>query len=203
LRPEPLLSRRRGVRLAVLVLACAVLAGCRQDMHDAPRYNPLQASTFFADGQAARMPVANTVARGLLREDDHLYTGRLDGQLADAFPMVVTAEIMTRGQERYNVFCAPCHGRTGLGDGMIVQRGFQAPPSLHEPRLREAPAGHFYDVITHGFGVMQDYAAQVPVADRWAIVAYIRALQLSQGATLADVPAANRTALAGAGPAPQ
>jgi cytochrome c553 len=196
LRPEPF-SARRVVRLTALVLAGALLAGCRLDMHDGPRYNPMQASTFFDDGQSARMPVANTVARGQLREDDHVYTGRIDGRLADVFPMVVTAEVMARGQERYNVFCAPCHGRTGMGDGMIVQRGFQAPPSLHEPRLRDMPAGHFFDVITHGFGVMQDYASQVPVADRWAIAAYIRALQLSQAATLDDVPPAGRSALAG------
>lgn len=202
MRPEPFFARRL-VCLTALVLAGAALAGCRLDMHDGPRYNPMQASTFFDDGQSARMPVANTVARGQLRDDDHLYAGRIDGVLADVFPMVVTAEVMARGQERYNVFCAPCHGRTGIGDGMIVQRGFQAPPSLHETRLRDMPAGHFFDVITHGFGVMQDYASQVPVADRWAIAAYIRALQLSRGATLDDVPPANRTALAGGGAATQ
>jgi mono/diheme cytochrome c family protein len=188
------------------VLACAAVAGCRLDMHDGPRYNPLQATAFFPDGQSARMPVANTVARGQLRDDDHLYTGRVDGEFADAFPMPVTADVMARGQERFNVFCAPCHARTGNGDGMIVQRGFRAPPPLHEPRLREAPAGYFFDVITHGFGDMQDYASQVPVADRWAITAYIRALQLSQGASVEDVPVASRGALAGAaaaGAAPQ
>jgi mono/diheme cytochrome c family protein len=197
---------RRALRAAALVLACAAVAGCRLDMHDGPRYNPLQATAFFPDGQSARMPVANTVARGQLRDDDHLYTGRVDGEFADAFPMPVTADVMARGQERFNVFCAPCHARTGNGDGMIVQRGFRAPPPLHEPRLREAPAGYFFDVITHGFGDMQDYASQVPVADRWAITAYIRALQLSQGASVEDVPVASRGALAGAaaaGAAPQ
>jgi cytochrome c553 len=187
--------------LLVVVMALAV-GGCRLDMHDAPRYNPMQASTFFADGSSARAPVPNTVARGLLREDEHLYSGRVSGQFVDEFPMTVTATVMERGQERFNVFCAPCHGRTGVGDGMIVQRGFRQPPSLHEDRLREAPAGYFFDIITHGFGAMQDYAAQVPVADRWAITAYIRALQLSQRATLDDVPGDRRGDLerpAGAG----
>jgi mono/diheme cytochrome c family protein len=203
LRHSSTACRLRAVvpRVVVVVLVCAAVAGCRLDMHDGPRYSPLQGTTFFPDGASSRMPVANTVARGQLREDDHLYTGRLDGQLADAFPMAITMAVMERGQERFNVFCAPCHGQTGLGDGMIVQRGFRAPPSLHEARLRAAPAGHFYDVITHGFGVMQDYASQVPVADRWAIAAYIRALQLSQGATIDDVPAANRAGLVGGTPA--
>jgi len=177
------------------VLVSLALAGCRQDMHDAPRYEPLEASTFFANGQASRALVANTVPRGLLREDTHLNEGRVDGQLATTFPMAVTPAVMQRGQERFNVFCSPCHGRTGSGNGMVVQRGFRAPPSYHEERLRNAPVGYFFDVMTNGFGAMQDYASQVPVADRWAIAAYIRALQLSQRATLADVPANRRADL--------
>ena len=186
---------RRNLRaLAILVLAFG-MAACRQDMHDAPRYEPLEASTFFADGRSERMPVANTVARGQLREDSLLYEGKINGQLADQFPMAVTAEVMARGQERFNVFCSPCHGRTGQGNGMVVQRGFRAPPSFHEDRLRNAPAGYFFDVMTHGFGAMQDYAAQVPVADRWAIAAYMRALQYSQHATVDDIPADQRAAL--------
>jgi len=186
-------------RLAPAVLAVVALAGCRQDMHDAPRYEPLEESVFFGDGGASRMLVANTVPRGFLREDELLYTGKVGGEIADMFPMPVTAEVMARGQERFNVFCSPCHGRTGEGNGMIVQRGFRAPPSYHEERLREAPAGYFFDVMTNGFGAMQDYAAQVPVADRWAIAAYIRALQLSQGASLDDVPADRRADLDAAG----
>lgn len=181
--------------LLALVIACALLAACRQDMHDAPRYDPLEASAFFADGRASRLPVANTVARGALREDEHLYQGKIDGQLTDIFPVPVTAELMARGRERFNVFCAPCHGRTGQGNGMIVQRGFKAPPSFHEERLRNAPVGYFFDVETNGFGAMSDYAAQVPVADRWAIAAFIRALQFSQRATLNDVPADRRAEL--------
>ena len=185
----------RFARLLPVVVMAAALIGCRQDMHDNPRYEPLEATTFFADGGASRTFVANTVARGTLREDTHLYQGRVNGQLATTFPMPVTAQVMARGQERFNVFCSPCHGRTGSGNGMVVQRGFRAPPSYHEDRLRNAPVGYFFDVMTNGFGAMQDYASQVPVADRWAIAAYIRALQLSQRATLADVPANRRADL--------
>jgi mono/diheme cytochrome c family protein len=180
--------------LSIVAVSLAV-AGCRQDMHDAPRYEPLEASTFFANGQASRALVANTVARGLLREDTHLNEGKVNGQLATNFPMPVTADVMARGQERFNVFCSPCHGKTGSGNGMVVQRGFRAPPSYHEERLRSAPVGYFFDVMTNGFGAMQDYSSQVPVADRWAIAAYIRALQLSQRATVADVPANRRADL--------
>lgn len=180
----------RTAAVAIVVMTIAV-AGCRQDMHDAPRHEPLEASTFFADGRGSRMLVANTVARGMLREDDHLYTGKIDGELTDIFPMPVTAEVMARGQERFNVFCSPCHGRTGQGDGMVVQRGFRAPSSYREARLRDAPAGYFFDVMTHGFGAMSDYFSQVSVTDRWAIAAYIRALQRSQQATVDDVPVAS------------
>lgn len=185
----------RVSRAAAILVVSTALAACRQDMHDAPRYEPLEASAFFADGRSARPLVQNTVARGTLREDELLYTGRIGGELADEFPMPVTAEMMARGRERFNVFCSPCHGRTGAGNGMIVQRGFRAPPSFDEERLRTAPVGHFFDVMTNGFGAMQDYASQVPVADRWAIAAYIRALQLSQRATLADVPPDRRADL--------
>ena len=183
--------RSSAKRALVITLACFAVA-CRQDMHDAPRYEPLEASDFFASGGSARMLVANTVPRGYLREDELLYTGKVSGQFANVFPAPVTAAVMARGQERFNVFCSPCHGRTGVGNGMIVQRGFRQPPSFHEQRLKDAPAGYFFDVMTNGFGAMQDYSAQVPVADRWAIAAYIRALQLSQGATVADVPADRR-----------
>lgn len=164
-------------------------------MHDNPRYEPLEASTFFADGSSARPLPANTVARGFLRADEHLYTGKVNGQLADTFPMPVTAGLMLRGQERYNVFCAPCHGRTGQGDGMVVRRGYRAPTSFHDPRLRQAPPGYVFDVITNGFGAMPDYAAQIPVTDRWAIAAYMKALQFSQNAALNDVPPGRRAEL--------
>jgi len=182
-------------RVAVFVVATALVAACRQDMHDAPRYEPLEASAFFSDGHSTRTPVANTVARGQLREDEHLFTGKIGGQLATEFPMPVTPEMMARGQERFNVFCSPCHGRTGDGTGMIVQRGFRQPPSYYEDRLVNAPVGYLFDVMTNGFGAMQDYAAQVPVADRWAIAAYIRALQFSRRGTVNDVPADRRQEL--------
>ena len=190
--------RARLAKHVCLILLACFAAACRQDMHDAPRYEPLEATTFFEDGRSSRLLVANTVARGQLREDEHLYTGKVGGQLATTFPMPVTAEMMARGQERYNVFCTPCHGPSGVGNGMIVQRGFRQPPSYHEDRLVNAPVGYLFDVMTNGFGAMQDYSAQVPVADRWAIAAYIRALQLSRRATVDDVPADRRAELEGA-----
>jgi mono/diheme cytochrome c family protein len=180
---------------AVLIILAGFVAACRQDMHDAPRYEPLEESAFFTDGRASRMLVANTVARGQLRDDEHLYTGKIGGQLATEFPLPVTAETMARGQERFTVFCSPCHGGGGDGNGMIVQRGFRQPPSYHEERLLNAPVGYLFDVMTNGFGAMQDYSAQVPVADRWAIAAYIRALQLSRRGTVNDVPADRREEL--------
>jgi mono/diheme cytochrome c family protein len=198
-------------RAFAVVAIGAALGACRQDMHDAPRYEPLEASGFFSDGQSARMPVPNTVSRVALADDDELlYTGKINGTFANIFPMPVTAAVLARGQERFNVFCAPCHGRTGKGDGIVVQRGMRAPPSLMEDRLRSAAAGYFFDVMTHGFGAMQDYAAQIPVSDRWAIVAYERALQFSQHATVGDVPDDRRadldrpaTAPAGEAPRPE
>jgi mono/diheme cytochrome c family protein len=159
-------------------------------MFDQPKVRPLQASTFFADGRASRPLPEDTVARGDLRGNELLYTGRVHGEVVDAFPFPVTKEVLDRGEQRFDIFCSPCHGRTGYGDGMIVQRGFKAPPSFHSDRLRQAPAGHFFDVITNGFGVMYDYRSRVPVEDRWAIAAYIRALQLSQHASAADLDAA-------------
>jgi mono/diheme cytochrome c family protein len=177
---------------AALILALAAASvGCRQDMHDQPKYIPLRPSTFFADGRSARPLVDGTVARGHLNEDAAFYTGKgPDGKPIGAFPFPITREIVTRGQERFNIYCAPCHGRLGNGDGMIVRRGFRQPPSYHVERLRSAPNGYFYDVISKGFGAMSDYAAQIEPADRWAIVAYVRALQLSQNAAVADVPPA-------------
>ena len=176
-----------------LVIALACVAGaCRQDMHDAPRYEPLEASTLFIDGRSSRMLVPNTVARGTLREDEHLFQGTIGGQLTDTFPIPVTADTLARGRERFNVFCSPCHGRTGVGNGMVVQRGFRAPASFHDERLRAAPVGYYVNVQTNGFGAMSDYSAQVVPADRWAIAAYIRVLQLSQRAGVNDVPADRR-----------
>lgn len=163
-------------------------------MRDQPRYEALEASDFFGDGQSARQPVAGTVARGQLQEDEPFYTGKSQGEFVLEPPVEITRELLVRGQERFTIYCAPCHARTGLGDGMIVERGFRKPPSYHIDRLRDAPAGHFFDVMTHGFGAMPSYRRIEP-ADRWAIVAYIRVLQLSQNATLDDVPASERKLL--------
>lgn len=189
------LTRRAAGSGLLVVLALLLTAACRQDMHDQPRFEPLEAGPFFDDGRSARPHIPGTVARGTLRLDELLYTGRIEGRLADLFPFPVTREVLERGRERFNVFCSPCHDGLGYGQGMIVRRGFRPPPSFHQDRLRQASAGHFFDVITNGFGVMKDYSDRVPVADRWAIVAYIRALQLSQHAALDDVPPAERQEL--------
>jgi mono/diheme cytochrome c family protein len=182
-----------------LAAACLALglvaAGCRQDMHDQPRYTPYAKSDFFADGRASRPLVAGTIARGHLRADTLLYEGKVSGQLASVFPFEITPAVMARGQERFNIFCSACHGLTGQGDGMIVRRGYRRPTSFHDERLRQVPPGYVYDVITHGFGAMPDYASQIPVEDRWAIAAYLKALQRSQHATMTDVPAAERAGL--------
>jgi mono/diheme cytochrome c family protein len=171
------------------------MAGCRQDMHDQPKYIPLRESTFFTDTRSARPVVAGTVARGQLREDTLLYTGKVNGADATTFPFAVDEKAMARGRERYDIYCAPCHGRTGAGDGMIVRRGFRVPPTLHQDRLRDSPVGHFFDVITNGFGAMPDYATQIKAEDRWAIIAYVRALQLAQHAPLSAVPPDRRSEL--------
>ena len=183
------------VSLVSSVAAALLLAGCRQDMHDQPKYVPLRQSAFFNDARSARPVVEGTVARGQLHDDELMYTGKVNGQDATVFPMRVDAAVMARGQQRFNIYCSPCHGRTGQGDGMVVRRGYRRPPSMHQDRLRGAPPGHFFDVITNGFGAMPDYAAQITAADRWAIVAYVRALQLSEHASLTDVPADKRGGL--------
>jgi hypothetical protein len=170
------------------LVAVLGLAGCRQDMHDQPRFIPYRQSDFFADMRSERPPVDGTVARGQLHEDTYLYTGKMGNNPGDYMPFPVTTEVLARGRERFNIYCTPCTSRLGDGNGMIVQRGYKKPPSYHTERLRKAPLGYFFDVMTNGFGAMPDYASQIPVNDRWAIVAYIRALQLSQGATKADMP---------------
>ena len=181
---------RKGLPAPLALVALVALTGaaCRQDMHDTPRVEANEATDAFEDGRGNRPLVEGTVARGWLNDDEQLTTGKVDGKLVDEFPFPVTREVLERGQQRFNAFCTPCHGKTGMGNGMIVQRGLKPPPSFHDQRLRTAPAGYYFDVMSNGFGVMQDYRAQVDVKDRWAIAAYVRALQLSQRATLADVP---------------
>ena len=181
--------------LVAILAATALIAGCRQDMHDAPRYEAFEASTTFADNRASRTPPAGTIARGWLREDEALYTGKIAGQAVDQFPFAIGREELARGQQRYNIYCTPCHGRLGDGQGMVVQRGLRQAASYHQDRLRQEKLGYFYDVITNGFGAMQGYAEQIPVRDRWLIVAYVRTLQLSQHASLEDVPADQRGTL--------
>ena len=185
----------------VAALALLVLPGCRQDMHDQPKYQPFEESAFFKDGRASRPRVPGTVARGRRDDDALLVTGRSGSGFSEVFPEPVTRAMLDRGRQRFDIYCSPCHDRAGTGRGMIVMRGYKQPPSFHIDRLRGMPAGYFFDIMTNGFGVMPSYAAQVPVADRWAIAAYVRALQLSQHATLAEVPAEEGVALLSGKPA--
>ena len=191
--------RRQLLPLLATCVLGAGLGACRQDMHDQPKLDPFEASDFFADGRAVRPQVEGTVARGELELDTHLTTGRGDGELATTFPFEVTPAVMERGRQRYAIFCTPCHGDTGAGNGMVVRRGLRAPESFHTERLRESPPGYFYDVITNGFGIMYDYSDRIEPRDRWAITAYVRALQLSQTADLADATEEGRAALEGGG----
>ena len=213
------MSSIKKAKLFLLIFAFLASA-CRQDMHNQPRYEPLEPIEdigTITDGRSARPLVEGTVARGSLNDDPLLLASRAGaaqanpnagGQAATAaaagaqgqtgqgfsntFPFPVTEEVLDRGEERYNIYCSVCHDLTGSGMGMVVRRGYRKPPSFHEDRLRQAPAGYFFDVITNGFGAMPDYAASINPSDRWAIVAYIRALQLSQRATPADVPPEDR-----------
>lgn len=218
-----------NLRSSILVLAALAFGGCRQDMHDQPKYRPLRPIDQFGsinDGRSARPLVEGTVARDQLKEDVEFYTGKLrqaaqdgassatpppragvtqagqtSGQMYQGFvtefPVPITAADLDRGQERFNIYCSVCHGRLGDGSGMIVKRGFRKPPSFHDERLRNAPVGYFFDVETNGFGAMPDYASQIPPEDRWRIIAYIRALQLSHRGTIADVPPIERDKLTG------
>jgi cytochrome c553 len=183
---------------ALLAALALVTSACRQDMHDQPKHKPFTGSVLFKDKRSARPLVAGTVARGQLMEDEHLWTGKLDGKPAETFPAALAdhfgggddwqSRMLVRGRERFQIQCTPCHGSVGDGNSMVVQRGMKRPPSYHIDRLQKAPPGYFFDVITNGFGAMYDQKDRIKVQDRWAIAAYIRALQLSQNAALADVP---------------
>jgi mono/diheme cytochrome c family protein len=181
-----------------LVLCVLLMSGCGVNMRDGSRLKPLQRSTFFPDDKSSRDPPGGTVARGQLRADTAFFAGKTGDKEVDQFPIPVTAQLLQRGRERYNIYCSPCHALSGYGDGMIVRRGFSPPPTFHSDRLRNAPVGHFYNVITNGYGSMYSYASRVNPQDRWAIIAYIRALQLSQNARVEDVPADQRSKLQGA-----
>ena len=183
----------RAVAAVCAIAVCGVLAGCRQDMQDQPKFIPQRGTDFYADGRSARPQVQNTVARGQLHEDQYFYTGLQDGKEGDGMPFPATIEVLERGQERYNIYCTPCHSRVGNGVGMIVQRGYSKAGNFHTHRLETAPLGHFFSVMTNGYGNMPDYSAQVSPQDRWAIAAYIRALQLSQNAKPSDAAPGART----------
>ena len=174
--------------LATALVALVLVAGCRQDMHNQPKYRPLRPSTLFADGSSARQPVDGTVARGTLNADEALFTGMQNGAPVAEMPFAISASDLDRGEERYNIFCAPCHDQTGSGQGMIVQRGYRQPPSFHIERLKTVEPGYMFDVITNGFGVMPDYRAQIDARDRWRIIAYVKALQLSQPTVAEPAP---------------
>lgn len=181
--------------LILASLASLALAGCHNDMYDQPRYEPLEASTFFDDGLASRPEVPHTIPRGFLEINTKYYRGKSAGQFVTELPVKLDEAILNRGQERFNIYCSMCHGRVGDGDGMIVRRGYRRPPSFHIDRLRGLPVGHYFDVITNGSGAMPSYKHQVPVADRWAIIAYIRALQVSQFAKVNDLTPEERAKL--------
>jgi mono/diheme cytochrome c family protein len=189
----PLRLSKRALRLTSVAATLFMIAGCEhlhQDMGNQPKNKPLSPSDFFADGRSVRTPVENTVSRSSLDNDQLIVTKE-----STMFPVPINEALLERGQERYRIFCSPCHGIQGDGNGMIVMRGMKRPPTYHQDRLRQAPNGYFYDVITNGFGQMYNYAAQVPPRDRWAIVAYVRALQLSRNARVADLPAEVREKL--------
>ena len=177
---------RHRLTLIAVVLGTLCASACRQDMHNQPKYKPLAATTFFGDGRSARPTLEDTVARGQLHIDEPRYTGKQNGKDIDFFPIQIAQADIERGQQRFNIYCSPCHGLAGNGHGMIVNRGLRQPPSYYDQRLLTAPVGHFFDVMTNGYGAMYSYASRVPVDDRWRIAAYIRALQLSQNAP-ADV----------------
>ena len=218
--------------LLLMVGVCLAAAGCRRDMQDQPKMKPFRGSTFFADGLSGRQPIKGTIPRGFLRTDTEYFTGKKSGQPGqvaapqpsqqsvsgtqqgaaanafaddvDKFPFPITKETVQRGRERYEIFCVVCHGLTGNGDGMVVRRGFRRAASFHDDRLRQAPVGHFFDAITNGWGAMPSYASQIPVQDRWAIIAYVRALQLSQQhAQPAASPGASPAASPAASPTPR
>ena len=177
------------VTAVALLAATALLAGCRQDMHNQPKFYPQRGTDFYADGRSVRPQVENTVARGQLHEDSYFYTGFQNNAEGTTMPFPVTMDVLARGQERYNIFCTPCHSRVGNGVGMIVQRGYAQAGNFHTARLQAAPLGHFFNVITNGYGAMPNYAAQLTPEERWSVVAYVKALQLSQNATENDVAA--------------
>jgi mono/diheme cytochrome c family protein len=184
--------KKQFTHLALASCIVMGIAGCRQDMHNQPKYVPLRSSEFFPNGRSAQEQVAGTVARGELHENAYFYSGKIGNKEQDTFPFPITEAVMERGRERYDIYCSPCHSRVGDGNGMIVKRGYRQAANFHDQKYLTQPVGHFYDVISHGWGAMPDYASQIEPADRWAIAAYIRALQSAQSGSMADVPADQR-----------
>lgn len=203
-RREPGGGRPGVPRLAALcaVAGLCAAAGCRNEMYDQPRYEAYEASEFFANGASSRVFVAGTVPRGapVEKSDELVQTGKIGDKLAEQVPIKIDRELLVRGQERYRIYCTPCHGELGDAKGMVVQRGFKPPPSYHSAEILKKPPGHYYDVITRGFGTMYSYAARIQVRDRWAVVAYIQALQLSQRVPVDQLSAADRAQLEGGRP---
>lgn len=187
----------KAIACALLVSSLSFAGGCRRDMQDQPRYKPLAKSGFFADERSARPIPRGVIARDQLNDTDLVHTGLVNGQFTTQFPMSITKPILLRGQERYNIFCTPCHGFLGDGNGMVARRGFMQPSNLHSDRLRKAPPGYLFQVVSNGYGAMPAYRDQISPQDRWNILAYLRALELSRNATLADVPPEARPALGG------
>lgn len=193
MRAEP-----KPVLTVLLALPLVLLAGCRQGLYDQAKYEPYEASAQFPDGASSRPLPAHTVARGHLREDVGYYTGKdAEGQFVTAFPMEVTREVLERGRQRFGIFCSPCHGMTGVGNGMIVQRGYKRPASYLEPWVQEMPPGFFFNAMTEGYGVMPSYASQVPPQDRWAIAAWIQVLQAARGVPIPQRPPADGVVFGG------
>jgi mono/diheme cytochrome c family protein len=188
-------SHVRWNALTAALAAASLLCACRRDMQVQPKYTALSPSSFFVDGRSARPIPAHAIARGSLAGTNGFLTGAVNGTFLDTIPAPITRQLLERGQQRFNIFCTPCHGPLGNGDGMVARRGFKIPANLHTDRLRHAPPGYLFEVISNGYGAMPDYQAQIRVPDRWAIIAYIRALQLSRDATIADVPPPDRKKL--------
>lgn len=204
-------KRTKIIRYDIVVVLLAatvamVVSGCSRgtpsttppihinpNMDDQPKYEPQETSAFFKDGKAMQTPVEGTVARENLRADDAFYRGKdANGKFLKNIPVEMTKSLLERGQERFNIYCSPCHSRVGDGKGIMVQKGYVPPPSFHDDRIRNMPDGEIFNTITHGIRNMPSYAHQIPVKDRWAIISYIRALEKSQNATLEDIPEEKR-----------
>lgn len=195
-KKKPIKNRRVFINLCLASCILSLASGCTNDMKDQPKFEVYEKTSFFTDGRSERPLIDGVVARGLLKEDEAFYTGKVEGKLIEKIPVPVTKELLERGRERFDIYCIVCHGAVGAGDGMVIRRGFKpVPPTFHSDKLRQIEDGHFFDVITNGFATMQDYSAQIEPADRWAITAYVRALQLSQNAKISQLAESDKKKL--------